>query len=110
MPKLKDVARHVRSKNAGPFWITIDIFFNDDEDFRRYASSPALRREAVGALYGVPSHLLKRFEVPALLTVKLSYPRETPQGGALERDMHGGQQYVRLLDVEVDALDVQAAA
>ncbi|WP_375383158.1 DUF4387 domain-containing protein [uncultured Sphingomonas sp.] len=108
MPKLKDVARHVRSKNAGPFWITIDIFFHSDDDFRRYAPSSALGSGAVGALYGVPAHLLKRFEVPELLVIKLSYPRETPQGGALERDMHGGQQYVRLLDVEMDAGDVHA--
>jgi hypothetical protein len=33
--------------------------------------------------------------------VKISYPRARPQGGACERDMHGGQQYVRLLDVEL---------
>ena len=31
MPKLKDVCRYVRSKNAGPFWVTVDIFF-DGED------------------------------------------------------------------------------
>ena len=110
MPKLKDVARHVRSKNAGPFWITIDIFFRSDDDFRRYASSSALGSKAVGALYGIPVHLLKRFEVPELLVVKLSYPREKPQGGAFERDMHGGQQYVRLLDVEVDPVDLQIAS
>ena len=110
MPKLKDIARHVRSKNAGPFWITVDIFFRNGDDFRRYARSPALGNEAVGALYGVPAQLLKRFEVPDLLVVKLSYPRELPQGGAIERDMHGGQQYVRLLNVELDAVGVATAA
>jgi hypothetical protein len=34
--------------------------------------------------------------------VKISYPRATPQGGMVERDMHAGQQYVRLLDVILD--------
>ena len=29
MPRLADVCRHVRSKNAGPFWITVDLFFRD---------------------------------------------------------------------------------
>jgi hypothetical protein len=33
--------------------------------------------------------------------VKLSFPRLRPQGGAGERDMHGGQQYVPLLDLEL---------
>ncbi len=36
MPKLRDVCRYVRSKNAGPFWVTIDLFFKDDESFRKY--------------------------------------------------------------------------
>ncbi|MEA2725650.1 MAG: hypothetical protein QOF70_125, partial [Acetobacteraceae bacterium] len=30
MPRLGDVCRHIRSKNAGPFWITVDLFFRDD--------------------------------------------------------------------------------
>jgi hypothetical protein len=34
--------------------------------------------------------------------IKISYPRAAPQGGMVERDMHSGQQYVRLLDVELD--------
>jgi hypothetical protein len=33
--------------------------------------------------------------------IKISYPRTTPQGGMVERDMHSGQQYVPLLDVEL---------
>jgi hypothetical protein len=41
--------------------------------------------------------------------VKISYPRRHAQGGALERDMHGGQQYVRLLDVVLDTAPGGAA-
>ena len=44
---------------------------------------------------------VKRFAVDGLNVVKLSYPRREPQGGVVERDMHGGQQYVPLLDVEL---------
>ena len=32
----------------------------------------------------------------------MSYPRAEPQGGVLERDMHSGQQYVPLLDLELE--------
>jgi hypothetical protein len=45
--------------------------------------------------------MVKRFEVPDLAVLKISYPRATPQGGTYERDMHGGQQYVRLLKTAV---------
>jgi hypothetical protein len=98
MPKLVEVCSHVRSKNAGPFWITLDLWFPDRATFDRYAHAAALQPAAVGALYGVESTQVKRFPVPDLLVLKISYPRHKPQGGALERDMHGGQQYVRLLD------------
>jgi hypothetical protein len=45
---------------------------------------------------------VKRFSVPSLNVVKISYARATPQGGEVERDMHCGQQFVRLLDVQLD--------
>jgi len=101
MPKVSEVCRYVRSKNAGPFWITLDLMFKDRESFDHYAYSPALNAGAIAGLYGVDEKLIKHFPVVDLLVLKISYPRHTPQGGALERDMHGGQQYVRLLDVAV---------
>ncbi|MEJ8848849.1 DUF4387 domain-containing protein [Variovorax rhizosphaerae] len=101
MPKLSEACRHVRSKNAGPFWITVDISFGDKASYDRYVDSEALQAQSIAALYGVDPLLVKRFPVADLLVLKISYPRQRPQGGAEERDMHGGQQYVRLLDVDV---------
>lgn len=99
MTRVKDVCRQVRSKNAGPFWVTIDLFFDGPESFDRYAASPALSSERIAALFGTTAELVKHYPVPALSVLKISYPRATPQGGMVERDMHSGQQYVRLLDV-----------
>jgi Domain of unknown function (DUF4387) len=101
MPRLKDVCRYMRSKNAGPFWVTVDLFFDDAGDYARYCNHPAIGREAVAKLYGVEPELVKRFTVDSLKVVKISYPRQQPQGGTVERDMHGGQQFVRLLDTEL---------
>jgi len=101
MPKVSEVCSHVRSKNAGPFWITLDLWFPDGASFERHAGAPALQPDAIAALYEVEPSLVKRFAIPQLRVVKISYPRVRPQGGAMERDMHGGQQYVRLLDVEL---------
>lgn len=102
MSRVADVCRYVRSKNAGPFWITLDLMFSDAEAFDRYASSPRLGAAAIGELYGVDAAQVKRFALRDLLVLKISYPRPVPQGGALERDMHGGQQYVRILDLDLD--------
>ena len=101
MPKVFVVCRHVRSKNAGPFWISLDLSFADRESFDRHVEAAALQPAAIGALYEVDAGLIKRFAIPDLLVLKISYPRRHPQGGPMERDMHGGQQYVRLLDVEL---------
>ena len=54
MPKLRDVCRHVRSKNAGPFWITVDLFFKDEAAYRTYAADPALSPDLFAQLYGAP--------------------------------------------------------
>ena len=79
----------------------IDVSFGSRDAFERYANAPALQRDATGALYDVDASLVKRYPVPDLLVLKISYPRRRPRGGRMERDMHGGQQYIRLLDVEV---------
>ena len=101
MPKLSEVCRYIRSKNAGPFWITVDLFFADEEGFQNYSVHPAIGAVTIAQLFGVDASTVKVFSVPDLRVVKLSYPRLEAQGGVTERDMHGGQQYVRLLDLEL---------
>lgn len=102
MTRVKDVCRHLRSKAAGPFWVTIDLFFDGPESFVKYSNCEALSAERIGSLYGVDPKMIKRFAIADLNVVKISYPRSAPQGGVVERDLHCGQQYVRLLDVEVE--------
>lgn len=99
--KVKDVCRYVRSKNAGPFWVTIDLFFDGAEAYERHRCDPAIGADSIAAIYGVEAGQVKRFEVDDLAVVKPSIPRTAPQGGAVERDMHSGQQYVPLLEVEL---------
>ena len=101
MPAVKDVCRHIRSKNAGPFWITLDLFFRDAESFKQHADSPGLQPAAIAGVFGVDAAKVKRFLAPDLLVLKISYPRAAAQGGVVERDMHAGQQFVRLLDASL---------
>jgi len=101
MPKLSEVSQTVRSKNAGPFWITIDIFFGSHASWLRYSNCVALSKAAIGELFDVDPAQVKRFSLEPLHVLKFSYPRAVPQGGLNERDMHGGQQYARLLNLEL---------
>jgi hypothetical protein len=102
MTTLQQVCRHIRSKNAGPFWVTIDFFFDSQDSFERYHGSAAIGPEAIAAAYGVDAAMVKHYPVPELNVLKVSYPRASVQGGQVERDMHSGQQYVRLLGIELD--------
>jgi hypothetical protein len=54
MAKLGELARLIRSKNAGPFELTFDIMFDNQETFQRVKKSNALSREVIGAIYRVP--------------------------------------------------------
>jgi uncharacterized protein DUF4387 len=51
--RLYDVASIIRSKNAGPFSVTVDIFFRDDESYARARESTLLTPTGVAAAYGV---------------------------------------------------------
>jgi hypothetical protein len=102
MTTVKDVCRHVRSKNAGPYWVTFDLFFDGAESFEKHRANPALGPKLFERLFGADPALVRHYPVPDLNVVKISYARTSAQGGMVERDMHCGQQFVRLLDVRLD--------
>ena len=102
MPSLKDVAHYVRSKNAGPFWVTVDIFCADAIAFDRVRKAPSLAGDAIARLYGVKRDEIRRFEVASLNVVKLSFPRSVAQGSVRDADSHAGQYFVPLLDLPID--------
>jgi hypothetical protein len=101
MPALKDVASYVRSKNAGPFWVTIDIFCENGEAFDRLARAPALEAGAVGALYRVDPQTVQIYPDRNINVIKISFPRPVVAGGFRDRDAHAGQYFVPLLSVAV---------
>lgn len=87
MPEVRDIAEKVRSKNAGPFWVTIDIFCGNADAFARVRDGLASAEAA--RVLGVPTQELKRFDIADLNVVKLSAPRPAVQGTVADRDMHG---------------------
>lgn len=98
--KLGDQVLKVRSKNAGPFWVTIDIFCDKPEVFTRLRDG--LATASVAKLYHVPEQLLKRFDIEDLRVIKFSLPRPVVQGSANDRDMHGAQYAALLEEYEFD--------
>jgi hypothetical protein len=87
MANLGDLVFKIRSKNAGPFWVTIDIFCGDPAVFETVKNR--LNTDSVAALYGASSSTLKRFDINELSVIKFSIPRPVVQGARDDRDMHG---------------------
>jgi hypothetical protein len=93
---LQDLAIEVRSKNAGPFWVTMELFLRDAAAYAVAADPAFVNEEVVARLYGVPAAGVRIFHVPSLNVVKISFPRPVPQGGLRDRDIHAGQHHVPL--------------
>jgi Domain of unknown function (DUF4387) len=96
-----DIAEHVRSKNAGPFWQTIDIFFANDDDYHTLAANASLDAETIARLYHVDPDDIHIYRLPEIRAVKISFPRPTTQGGRHDRDMHAGQQHIPISQLAV---------
>lgn len=101
MATIGEMAKYIRSKNAGPFWLTVDIFCKDQLAFQQIRDAKSIAPDRIAKLYAVNPEHVKIFPLEALNLIKISFPRYTVQGSRNERDMHGGQQYIDLLDLEV---------
>ncbi|MBD3677343.1 MAG: DUF4387 family protein [Rhodobacteraceae bacterium] len=87
MTRLADMAPKIRSKNAGPFWLTIDIFCETAEVFTRI--SDGLQTAEMARAFATQTGQIKRFDIAALNVIKISLPRPAVQGTREDRDMHG---------------------
>jgi len=98
---LDDVVRSfrlIRSKNAGPFSITIDLFFEDRATYRALRSLPEFSAASIAELYGVGVDAVAIHDVPSIDALKISLPRRIPGGTPGDTDVTGGQQYGPLVE------------
>lgn len=99
MSTIEKTVKYIRSKNAGPFWLTIDAFCNNVEDTKRVAAAFERERAFIAGAYQVKPEELQIYCLNHIQVAKISLPRVPVEGSRDERDMHGGQQYVSLLDI-----------
>lgn len=99
MALLGDLARSIRSKNAGPFTVTVDVFCGSPASYAEIGAK--LTRRRVAELYRIDVDSVRRYELPDLHVLKFSFPRPVHQGSRLDRDMHAAQLAVLLEELEV---------
>jgi hypothetical protein len=100
--KLYELAKTIRSKNAGTDKITFDIIFREKENYEIVKNSKVLNKEFIGSLYNVPMERICDFvEYDPAFAIKFTIERKRPSGSPGEGDIFGCQQYPPLLDVEI---------
>lgn len=98
---LGNYAKYIRSKNAGPFWLTLEIFLKSKEDFDRLVALNVVTPELISRLYESSVDQVQIFFCENTNIIKISFPRPVIQGSLQDRDIHAGQQFIHLAGVEV---------
>jgi hypothetical protein len=101
MALIKDVAKVCKSKNAGPFELTVDVVFEDAETFRRVKATGVLCAALFADLYGVQEEHVLFTPYDAAFAFKATFPRLVPAGDFGDTDVYGCQQHAPLLDVDL---------
>lgn len=101
MALLKNLAKVIRSKNAGALQITLDVMFADEATYRRVRDSGALDAHQVARLYGLSHNEVSVIPYDVAYAIKVTIPRAAPSGDPADSDVYGAQQHAPLLDIAV---------
>ena len=101
MATLRELAIVCRSKNAGPFDLTLDIVLRDRETWRRVVSSGSVTAASIGALYGVLAEDVLLTPYESANAIKATIPRKAGAGHVGDGDVYGAQQHAPLLTLEI---------
>jgi len=100
--KLSRLAEVIRSKNAGPYELTLDIIFRDEKDYGRLKRSGFFTEALFARLYGVgAASILGVVHFDPACAVKATMRRPRVSGDPGDTDVYGAQQHAPLLDLEI---------
>ncbi len=96
---LKDIANVIRSKNAGPFELTLDVLLKDAEMFEKLRKADIINKKVIADLYRIPEEdVISIVYFPNAKAIKATIVRPLPSGALGERDVYGAQQHVPLVN------------
>jgi hypothetical protein len=101
MAKLRDLAKVCKSKNAGPFEVTIDLMFETKDIYDKVVKSGVINEQLFARLYGVDAKDVLYTPYPAAFALKGTIPRRVSSGDVGDTDVYGAQQHAPLLDIEI---------
>jgi hypothetical protein len=101
--KILEAAQVVRSKNSGPYELTLDILFRERRWFELFRRQGVINAEQISRLYGVPENdILGIIYFEPACAVKITMKRRVVSGAAGDADIYGAQQHAPLLEIEFE--------
>ena len=99
MKKLIEYTKILRSKNAGPLYITFDLIFHNREDMEYVAQR--LKKEVIAAAYNADADKVEIISYAVVNSIKITFPRSTVSGNLDDNDIYGCQQHTPLANTEI---------
>ena len=99
--RLDAVAKVIRSKNAGPCLLTLDVMLPDAASFAYLSARLNSLRRQVAQRYHLSENQVAVLPFEPALAIKITLPRDIVSGDIGDRDVYGAQQHAALLDIEL---------
>lgn len=97
---LKDLAKVLRSKNSGPFQITVDILFDDLSKYKKVVNANVFTVSNICKLYNLEEKdICNIVFFDRAMGIKVTMNRKISSGTCFDRDVYGAQQHAPLLDI-----------
>ena len=101
--KLFDIADVIRSKNSGPYELTFDIIFKDEDLYKKVSRASVFNPKDFSKLYRIPSEdVLSIISFDPAKAIKITITRPICSGNLGETDVYGAQQHAPLLGFEFE--------
>ncbi|CNI91171.1 DUF4387 domain-containing protein [Yersinia vastinensis] len=98
-----ELAHVVRSKNAGPYELVLDILFKNKSIYSSIKDSEQFQKEIIAKIYNVePKFVSRIIWFDPANAVKIVMPRHLVSGAVGDTDVYGAQQHAPLLKLEFD--------
>ena len=99
MKRLVDYTKILRSKNAGPLFITFDLIFSGSEEMDYVLER--LKKSNVAKAYGIDEKEVDIIAYKVVNSIKITFPRQNISGSLCDNDIYGCQMHMPLANIVV---------
>ena len=99
MKRLVDYTKILRSKNAGPLFITFDLIFSGSEEMDYVLER--LKKSNVAKAYGIDEKEVDIIAYKVVNSIKITFPRQNISGSLCDIDIYGCQMHMPLANIEI---------